>query len=153
MSALLEIPGDLLDSDAQYIAHQCNCVTTHGAGLSKVLFARFSWADVYSNRRAPSQPGTIEVFGNGREQRFVVNMYAQYQPSRPRSARDSAGQREQWFVQCLEQIAAIPGVQSVAFPYGIGCGLAGGNWERYRTMLEEWADKSGVEQVILARRD
>jgi hypothetical protein len=31
----------------------------------------------------------------------------------------------------------------IAFPYGIGCGLAGGNWKRYEEMIEEFALTSG----------
>jgi hypothetical protein len=40
------------------------------------------------------------------------------------------------FEYSAEQYAAL----RVAFPHGIGCGLAGGDWREYRAALERWAD-------------
>jgi O-acetyl-ADP-ribose deacetylase (regulator of RNase III) len=31
------IAGNLLDSDCQYIAHQCNCYSRRGAGLASAM--------------------------------------------------------------------------------------------------------------------
>jgi hypothetical protein len=56
--------GNLLDSDAQYIAHQCNCITTHAAGLSKVLFEKYPWANTYITKHRSgvhSTLGTIDI--------------------------------------------------------------------------------------------
>jgi O-acetyl-ADP-ribose deacetylase (regulator of RNase III) len=47
--SMLEIvDGSLLDSDRQYIAHQCNCYSRRGAGLASAIFKAFPWADVYA---------------------------------------------------------------------------------------------------------
>ena len=43
----------------------------------------------------------------------------------------------------------LPELESVAFPYGIGCGLAGGNWEEYQAMLEEFANMVYPARVTL----
>jgi O-acetyl-ADP-ribose deacetylase (regulator of RNase III) len=152
MGELIEISGDLLESNVQYIAHQCNCVTNYGKGLSATLFRRFPWADTYSNRCEPSKPGTIEVFGNGNAQRFVINMYAQYNPGKPRGPHDTAQIRRQWFADCLEQINSLPELREVAFPYLIGCGLAGGDWSMYSQMLNDWAKASSLKRVFLIRK-
>lgn len=49
---MLEIvTGSLLESECQYIAHQCNCYSTRSAGLATAVFKAFPWADVYSDRR------------------------------------------------------------------------------------------------------
>lgn len=56
--------GDLLQSDTQYICHQCNCMTTRPKGLARSLFRAFPFADVYSKRLQTGQedsPGTISV--------------------------------------------------------------------------------------------
>jgi len=29
----------------------------------------------------------------------------------------------------------------IGFPYGIGCGLAGGDWKKYKKMLEDFASQ------------
>ena len=151
MAALEEVTGDLLTVNTQYIAHQCNCVTKYGKGLSAALFSRFPYADTYHTRRQPSPPGTIDVFGDGMTQRFVINMYAQYGPGRPRSTDDSAAMRLQWFVQCLEQVEAIESLQEIAFPWNIGCGLAGGQWAQYGDTLRQWAEASKAQRVLLVR--
>jgi len=40
--------------------------------------------------------------------------------------------RLQWFKQCLAEIEkVIRDTDVVAFPYNIGCGLAGGDWAQY----------------------
>lgn len=40
----------------------------------------------------------------------------------------------------------------VAFPYGIGCGLAGGNWEEYRTVLEEFAEANPQYAIVIVKK-
>ena len=41
----------------------------------------------------------------------------------------------------LKEIAELPELESVAFPYQIGCGLAGGDWKQYRAALEDFAER------------
>ena len=55
--------------------------------------------------------------------------------------RDTPQEREQWFAQCLEELGQCDSYQNLAFPYQIGCGLAGGNWSRYLSMIEDFAVK------------
>jgi hypothetical protein len=54
---------------------------------------------------------------------------------------DDEKQRLKWFKATLKQIAQLPELESVAFPYQIGCGLAGGDWKQYRAALEEFAER------------
>src|SRR5262245_977179 len=76
------INGNPLDSDCQYIAHQCNCHSLRGAGLASAIFKAFPWADVYSNRSDRGNDaalfGSITVHGNlKRNLRYVINIYGQ----------------------------------------------------------------------------
>jgi O-acetyl-ADP-ribose deacetylase (regulator of RNase III) len=134
------IEDDLLNSDAQYIAHQCNCLTKKGAGLSYVMFKKFPHADIYSKRTSKDQPGTIVIRGSEKE-RYVINMLAQVCPGKPRP-NDTKQMRIKWFQQCLEKISEIKDLDSIAFPHNIGCGLAGGDWKVYEKMLNEFASKT-----------
>lgn len=130
---------------------QCNCVTTRGAHLSAAMFERFPHADVYAGRRARSVPGTIVVRGDAKEdgERLVVNLFGQYYPGRSRFDNDSADKRRVWFQTCLAQVAGIPGLTSVAFPHGIGCGAAGGHWPEYHRMLAAFAATVPHVRVVL----
>jgi len=57
-----------------------------------------------------------------------------------------------WFRQCLESFAVqLKDVEhpKVAFPYKIGCGLAQGNWDVYRQLIEEWSIKHQIPTLIV----
>lgn len=153
---ITQLVGDLLASPEQYIAHQCNCVSQYSSGLARHLFDRFPYANTYAGRTEPNQPGTIQVLGNGTNERLVINLYAQYYPGYPVKGNwDSQEAREQYFSDCLNAIAGLkyganfPKLESIAFPSGIGCGLAGGDWEHYSKMLEDFANAYKDVKVVL----
>jgi hypothetical protein len=56
--------------------------------------------------------------------------------------------RHGWFVSALMKIQDIPDLESVAFPYKIGCGLAGGNWEFYRSCIDTLAEATPAKVSI-----
>lgn len=134
------LSGDLLTSGKQYIAHQTNCVT-HGAagGLARYLFQKYRYADTYQDRQQPDVPGSIHVFSAEKHKQGVINMYAQWYPGVPDEENDSSRKRQKWFLSCLREISATRGIREVAFPHGIGCGMAGGDWGWYEPTLLRWA--------------
>lgn len=142
---------DLLESDCKYIVHQTNCITTNAAGLAKILFEKYPHANIYKDRKSPDIPGTIKICGNGENQRYIINLMGQYYPGRD---RDAPLKRKQWFFQGLRNIANIDDIQNIGFPYEIGCGLAGGNWDEYYKMITIFADyifNKDKTQVIICK--
>jgi hypothetical protein len=139
---------DLLLATTKFVAHQCNCTSAGSLGLARSLFLSFPWANTYSK---PRVPGTIQVLGDGLSQRFVISLNAQIYPGRPNLTNDTKEIRLELFVKCLEEILKIQNLESIAFPWMIGCGLAGGNWEDYQSLLEVFARKTSAE-VLLFRR-
>lgn len=136
------VEGDLLEAKEKYIAHQTNCVTKRAAHLAKAVFDRFPYADVYTGRTTPNKPGTIRIMGDGNKQRYVINMFGQYNPGSPKAILDKLDGRkirEHYFHQCLLRIYHMDDIESIAFPYRIGCGAAGGNWTNYLGTLENFA--------------
>lgn len=149
------ITGSILDATEQYIAHQCNCHSRGSAGLAYALFQKFPYANDYKNRATPDVPGTIRVHGDGIDQRYVINMFAQVYPGQvwpPENPNDTLEIRAQLFSTCLDAIATIINLNSIAFPANIGCGLAGGNWDRYYEMLKEFANKLTNTEVNIYQR-
>jgi O-acetyl-ADP-ribose deacetylase (regulator of RNase III) len=134
------IQGDLLTSGEKYIAHQCNCISIGARGLAKNIADKWKYADVYTQRKGHSKPGTIVLTSpdNPSEEYtpHVICMFAQFQPGKPNMYNDSPRQRLTWFKQCLEEIVKL-GIDTVAMPHNIGCGLAGGDWKEYQKVLEE----------------
>lgn len=145
------INGNILDSTEQYIAHQCNCVSNNGAaGLARTLFDHYPYADVYSGRPLGThKPGDIVIRGNGKDERYVIALMAQYYPGGPWNRRyrpndyvtDSPQAREAYFAKCLSKLLQL-NMESIAFPYKIGCGIAGGNWDNYSRMLDDFNKES-----------
>ena len=123
------IEGDLLESKEQYICHACNCVSYGAAGLAYALFNKFPYSNIYHERKCVSEPGTISVHGDGEENRYIINMFSQYFPGKSNkfNQKDTDKIRKNYFMSCLEQISKIENINSIAFPFNIGCGLAGGN--------------------------
>lgn len=147
------IDGNLLDATEDYICHQCNCVTSNAEFLAADVFKKYPYADSYKKRVSKElfhSPGTIEIFGNGKDQRFVVNFYAQYYPSIPAYFNDTSQSRLEWFRKCLELLSKIPNIQNqtIAFPFKIGCGHAGGYWGNYIKLIGEFATKNQINVTI-----
>ena len=68
---------------------------------------------------------------------------------------ETSKQREIWFEQSLvdlEKYLKDFGILAVAFPYMIGCGLAGGNWENYKRMIEQFAQRNKDISVHIVKK-
>lgn len=147
--------GDVLASGADLIAHQCNCRSVGAKGLARKIFRKFPKANDYKDRVVCfpqfSTPGLISVRGR------IVNMFAQVWPGKAsgrvtrvygKEYADTQDARHDYFAQALASLAEIINKKAkkdehktiVAFPYGIGCGLAGGNWEAYRGLIDDFAE-------------
>ena len=71
-------------------------------------------------------------------------------PTIPGSFRDahfdSEASREVYFKKGLDKIKQIQNIGSIAFPFKVACGLAGGNWDHYLPMIEEFAKEIKEQQ-------
>lgn len=146
--------GNLLDADVDYICHQVNCQGRMGSGIAKQIRER--WPIVYENYIAEFKEiegKIIQLCGQweseidvsdvllGRLQQIkvnntqtVINMFSQqyYGYDGKRYTSYDA------FWDCLNGIKySIPKGSKIGFPWGIGCGLGGANWEVIITMIEE----------------
>eukprot|EP00052_Salpingoeca_macrocollata_P005845 m.49891 g.49891 ORF g.49891 m.49891 type:complete len:170 (-) comp15089_c1_seq1:179-688(-) len=143
--------GDLLSATEKYIVQQCNARSDRAKGLSEVLFKKFPHADIYSNR-SHREPGDISV--HGPPGRRVINMIGQVGPGKPKvSGADSADARLAYFKECLEKIAKLDDLGSVAFPFMIGCGLGGGDWTLYLEALNAFAARVAPVPVFMYKLD
>ncbi len=157
-SMAVEKSGDLLRATEDWVCHQTCCVARKPHGLSASIASSFPHANVYAERRGASPnlafeedrpaPGTVDIRGTkgADHPRGVVALHGQWamgQPGKyftfmPESKSDTSAHRQTFFGLCLAELAKLAPC-SVAIPHQIGCGLAGGNWETYRTMIETFA--------------
>lgn len=141
------VNGDLLAASDKFICHQCNCMSRRAAHLALDVFEAFPHADVYSTRAAPDVPGAIKVLGDGKDMRYVVALFGQVYPGKPKfmTGKDTQITREGYFKSCLDKLADYvlfaPGRQgTIAFPWRIGCGAAGGDWDKYLDMIAKFSE-------------
>lgn len=131
------INADLLDSDCNFICHQVNCQGKMGSGVAKQI--RDRWPEIYTNyvKIANSKMlGKVQVLSIEDANipfQHVVNVFAQefcgYDGKRYTSY-DA-------FWNCLNDLKnQIPRRATIAFPYKIGCGLGGANWEIIEKMID-----------------
>lgn len=170
------VQGDILESNAEYIVQQCNCLTVRAHGLSQTLSRRFAHANLYSKRRAiyknknlavPEDRGTpgsgiilqgtpniVCLFGQWRPGKCNSLYFSKYPETTP---REDFIVREKWFKTALWSFGLYLrhiGVNkaTVAMPYRIGCGLAGGNWETYQSIICEFEEEFTNEVALTLYR-
>lgn len=153
------VEKSIIEADTKYIAHQCNCVTQASAGTARAIFDAFPYSNTYKDRadveykslEDGNRPGQILIMGDGEKNRYVINMLAQVFPGPPKfplSKMDGTAAREGFFKECLSKVEQIRGLTSIAFPYGIGCNLGGGDWDAYLKMLENFENRVNAKVYL-----
>jgi len=150
-----------------YLVHQCNCLTVKSHGFSELVAQHFGQdADIYATRTlAPRAknlamiegrgfPGTVTVLEPAGTRVKIVALFGQWAPGSlispwpsqypkfRRNTEETAQKREHWFKMALFDLEYhIPDGARLAFPWQIGCGLAGGDWVTYREMIDAFATR------------
>ena len=159
--------GNLLESNCDYICQQVNCMGKMNSGIARQI--REKWPVVYQNYMAKcnfSHPGgyirpelllgDIQIVGlwdDYNETKFhqsVINMYSQLNygyDGRRYTSYDA-------FWNCVNLIKqSVPTNKKIGFPYNIGCGLGGANWNVILTMIDTVLADYTVEIYVLEDKD
>lgn len=151
LGSITIVRGDILNAKEQYICHQCNCTSVNAKGLAKTIFRRFPWSRVYHKDRS-SWLGEIRISQSPlKSTPSVIHMFAQDKPGGYNGSPYVKHSRRMLFKGCLEKIAQVPGIKSLAFPKGIGCGLAGRDWDAYLALITTFAMKYGLHVRIYCK--
>lgn len=141
--------GDLLvDATEKVIAHQVNCMGVAG-GLAAAIFEK--WPDAENDYRQLTTRipmgkvllGMPQLTGQQKDGHVIANLYGQFYPG-----ADYRPDAVETALSCLGAIARKSG-WSVALPYKLSCGIAGGDWDEVLGIIEEAMD--GVDCVIYQR--
>lgn len=132
--------GDLLTSNCEVICHQTNCTGVMGAGIAKAIRAAYPEAYhalIERFEQGAAELGEVDFVPTIRNGflRCVVNCYGE-QNYRPRGVVHTNYEALQ---ACFEKIKAefVGKKYTIGFPYNIGCGLAGGDWNIVSKLIEE----------------
>ena len=149
-----EIKGNLLDSKENFICHQVNCQGAMNSGVAKQI--REKWPIVYCDyqRLFPEIPklllGAIQEVPISRKQ-SIINMFAQEYYGYDRDVRFTSYDA---FWNCLNLIKqSVTTDKKIGFPYNIGCGLGGANWNVILAMIDTVLADYTVEIYVLEDKD
>lgn len=149
--------GDVLDTPIRIIAHQVNCKGVMGAGLAKQI--RDKYPRVYSCYKKHCETFNYDLLGakahivnsddTRKPEHIFINIFGQDGYGREsvqtnyQAFKDSLTEGLEFYraVACdCNYTVQIP----IAIPYGIGCGLAGGDWNKIKNILEEIEQEENV---------
>jgi hypothetical protein len=124
------IPGNMLDIKSGILCHQVNCKKVAGAGLALQIRRVYPvWYQDYLNHTPSLGTTLITRVSNTL---YVASLYAQ-----DGYGRDKTYTNYSMFKSCLQPLKFLQSYE-IYFPYGIGCGLAGGEWSViYNTISSE----------------
>jgi len=167
------------DPPVAVIAHQVCCTAVSAHGFSSDVKTKYPYGDTYEPRKAvgrrnlaaePPSPGGVDVLSDpAGEGPTIACLRGQFEMGKPGryaryalSSEDTYANREKWFAQALEKlgeelakrrrdaaVAADDEKTTVAFPCGVGCGRAGGDWMTYRRMIDAFARANPSLDVIV----
>lgn len=134
------------------ICHQVNCKGVMGAGLAKQI--RDKWPDVYDRYRLMVETCGEFMLGSFHEVKvgphlYVANLYGQVGYGRDKRYTNYAALTAALFKGMKEYPRA-----TFRIPYGLGCGLAGGDWETVLDIIKGISDtwNVNVEIWVLPKR-
>jgi O-acetyl-ADP-ribose deacetylase (regulator of RNase III) len=131
------IKGNIIDlaltGDYDCLAHITNCFCTMGGGVAYQIAKNFPYAEKSDKS---TQVGDKKKLGKiiivSGSPINIINCYAQYNfGTNKRQLNYEA------LYRCLEEISDRVSVNSSILIPQIGCGLAGGNWNIVKNMIEE----------------
>lgn len=157
-----EVKGNLLEKallgEFNVIIHGCNCFNTMGAGIAaqiKEVFGMNYYIDQQTQKGDVEKLGTIDYVhyegsfvGDNKLDLFVVNAYTQYKCWGEGRKVDYDAVR-MCFRAVAEEFsggARVHGDIKIGYPM-IGAGLAGGDWDVIKQIIDEELD--GFDHTVV----
>lgn len=138
------VKGDLLYATENVIAHQVNTCGVMGGGVA--YYIRKKYPNVYQQyvktcnevKDRKSLLGQCQICNTGNDRQFVANLFGQLDFGTDKVQTNYAALTDA-FERLDSQLSMLElrKPMSVAIPYGIGCGLGGGDWNVVFKIIEE----------------
>ena len=144
--------SDLFTSEAQIIAHGCNCRGAMGSGVAKIVRAKYpSVYHAYQHEHATNglelgQVQFVRITDVEQTPRYIANCMTQ--DAYGTYARQINYEAMYVCLEKLHKFAKQEGIREIAIPK-IGAGLAGGSWKIINEMVKDIFDrKHGIRITI-----
>lgn len=145
------IEGNVLNQPVNVIAHQVNCRGVMGAGLAKQI--RDKYPKTYQRYKELCDWKGSEALGRAqvtlpiiKKDFYVINMFAQEGYGRDKRYTDYIALHS-----CLVRVRHFMcqnNLKTLALPYGLGCGLAGGDWKLVYEIIRDVFTPSEITVYI-----
>ena len=154
-----EVKGDLTTYEADFICHQANYHGVMGGGVALAIWnkmldrqARAAY-QIHCAKKGASLLGTVQFVPavqhttDGDRMCIVYNLFCQADEVQ----EDGGITHYESMRDCLEQVERLArrSGRTVALPGYMGCGIAGGNWQRVRGIIEDVFGNSPVSCTIV----
>lgn len=135
--------GNILTATEDIICHQVNCMGVMGSGLAKQIKERFQKAYTEYEAFCKANANKEILLGQAQivrvQNKFICNIFGQLEYGRGRRQTEYKA-LERAFNKLAVYINDKGNElynKSIAIPYGIGCGLGGGNWSTVYEIIEK----------------
>jgi O-acetyl-ADP-ribose deacetylase (regulator of RNase III) len=126
--------GNALEQTKGLILHQANCIGRMGAGIALQIAKKWPDAEqeyiAYCNENGPHGLGTVQ-FTQLTDDLWLGNLYGQVAPGHRATVYEA-------YPKALREVVEEFDDSVIHIPYGIGCGLAGGDWDVLYPILEHY---------------
>lgn len=131
------VDDNILQATEDIIAHQVNSMGVMGSGIAKQIKEKYP--EVFDQYRKFFINNKFTALGKCQivkteDNKYIANLFGQYNYGRDKQYTDYKALEEALFSL---KVGAKDHNLSVAIPFNIGCGLAGGNWETVYKIIEE----------------
>ena len=131
------VDGDILQASENILAHQVNCMGVMGGGIAKQIKDKYpSVFDQYSKffiNNKFTALGKCQIV-KAEDDKYIANLFGQYKFGRDKQYTDYKALEEALFSL---KVSAKDHNKSIAIPYNVGCGLAGGSWDIVYKIIED----------------
>lgn len=144
------VNDNIFNTNCEYIMHQVNCLGIAGAGLAKQIRDRHpDWFEAYKLQcKLVGSLGDVQVVSIGDEKyKGIINVFGQF--SIGASTQQTSYIALTSAFQKLKNF--LPERTTIAIPYKMSCGLAGGDWNKVLKIIEEQLD--GYFDITIYKKD
>lgn len=146
------VKGNILDAEYGIIGHQVNCQLVMGAGLAKQIRAKYpkvftEYVEVMGMLKPEERLGKCQMVEVIPQRLLVANLFGQMYYGRNKRYTDynalsmALVALKAWHVRNVG-VKDFP----IYLPHGIGCNLAGGDWEVVKGLIG-----SAIPDAIVVR--
>jgi O-acetyl-ADP-ribose deacetylase (regulator of RNase III) len=154
--AIHVVQGNLLESDCTVIAHQCNCFSTMGAGIAKQIKAKYPEAyeaDRFFGQSPEDRLGKYSIVAYAEPPLIICNLYGQFRYGRDKQHTDydALNSAMEYMFQMLSvnQHSVFSHFPiKLGMPYGMGAGLAGGQWDIIYHLIQSLSVKYDIDVYL-----